>query len=66
MTQQFDLDAASVSELKALAYDQLVTLQQAQNNLAILSKAIEAKQTQPKEVQDDSNITNDSEPQVTV
>ena len=63
MTQQFDINVATIEQLKALAFDQMVTLQQAQNNLAILSKAIEAKQTQPQEVQHDVNTSDTSEPQ---
>lgn len=49
MTQQFDLDAASVETLKAMAYDELCKLQVAQNNLAALNKAIEFKTSQTTE-----------------
>ena len=55
------LEAASVEQLKAMAYDQLVALQTAQNNLTVLNKAIESKLSQqPKEAIDGNNTSDNS------
>lgn len=58
-----DINEATVEQLKALAYDQLVTLQTAQNNLAALNKAIEFKQSpqeQPKEEAQNGNTSDNT------
>ena len=55
MTQQFDIEAASIETLKAMSYDQMVVLQQAQNNLTALAKAIEYKQSQATESKEQTN-----------
>lgn len=54
--EEMDLNAVSIERLKSWAYDQLVILQQSQNNLNALNKAIEFKQKQePSNDSDNSN-----------
>ena len=44
MEKQKTIEEMSVSELKALAYDQFILLQQTQNNINILQAEIQKKE----------------------
>jgi len=41
-----DIEKLSIQDLKALAYDQLVLLQQTQNNIRLLEEKIKEKEAQ--------------------
>ncbi len=45
-----DITQMTVEQLKALAYDQLATIENAQNNLKVVNEEIVKKQSQPQEV----------------
>lgn len=47
---QTDVTKMTVEQIKALAYDQIVLLEQAQNNLKILNAEIQKRLNEPKEV----------------
>ena len=48
MENQINLEEKTVVELKGLAYDQMVALQQIQNNLNLINQQIEKKSKEPE------------------
>jgi hypothetical protein len=50
-----DITTKTIDELKVIAYDLLVSLEQTQANLKIVNEQIQKKMNEPKPVSDESN-----------